>query len=107
MDTVDMVNSPNHYKQKANELEALVRDALLGEEGVDPVCIECFEAMISMMTIDEIRGYLRGNSFKYRWRYTKKAGVQDLEKAAWYEKKLLSLERVVRNWSVGVSDELC
>lgn len=97
MESVDVVNLPRHYKEEVDELTALVRDALLDGD-VDIVNIECFEAMVSMMSIDEMRGYLRGNSFKYRWRYQKKAGVQDLEKAQWYEKKLLKLERVVANW---------
>ncbi|KXK67282.1 hypothetical protein BC89_33045 [Pseudomonas monteilii] len=75
---------------------AAVRGALV--EDVDTINIECFEAMVSMLTIEELRGYLRGNSFKYRWRYQKKAGIQDLEKAEWYEKKLLRLERAVREY---------
>ena len=54
--------------------------------------------MVSMLTVDEIRGYLRGNSFKYRWRYTHKNGIEDLKKAEWYEKKLLRLEDVLSNY---------
>lgn len=87
---IDMVNHPGHYKGKLDPLLAAVRGALV--EDVDGINIECFEAMVSMMTVEELRGYLRGNSFKYRWRYQKKAGIQDLRKAKWYEDKLLSLE---------------
>lgn len=90
---IDMVNHPGHYKGKLDPMLAAVRGALV--EDVDGINIECFEAMVSMMTIEELRGYLRGNSFKYRWRYQKKAGIQDLEKAEWYEKKLLRLEQAV------------
>lgn len=93
---IDMVNHPGHYKGKLDPMLAAVRGALV--EDVDGINIECFEAMVSMMTIEELRGYLRGNSFKYRWRYQKKAGIQDLEKAEWYEKKLLRLERAVREF---------
>ncbi|WP_311056496.1 DUF3310 domain-containing protein [Pseudomonas aeruginosa] len=101
---IDMVNHPGHYKGKLDPMLAAVRGALV--EDVDGINIECFEAMVSMMTIEELRGYLRGNSFKYRWRYQKKAGIQDLEKAGiqdlekaeWYEKKLLRLERAVREY---------
>lgn len=93
---IDMVNHPGHYKGRVDPMLAAVRGALV--EDVDGINIECFEAMVSMMTIDELRGYLRGNSFKYRWRYQKKAGLQDLEKAEWYEKKLLRLERAVRDY---------
>lgn len=95
---MDAVNHPTHYKRKADPLLAAVRGALL-EDDVDCVNIECFEAMINQLnTPDQIRGYLRGNSFKYRWRYTDKAGVQDLKKAAWYEKKLLKLEEAISNY---------
>lgn len=87
---IDMVNHPGHYKGKLDPMLAAVRGALI--EDVDGINIECFEAMVSMMTVEELRGYLRGNSFKYRWRYQKKAGIQDLRKAKWYEDKLLSLE---------------
>lgn len=93
---IDMVNHPGHYKGKLDPMLAAVRGVLV--EDVDGINIECFEAMVSMMTIEELRGYLRGNSFKYRWRYQKKAGVQDLEKAEWYEKKLLRLERAVNEF---------
>lgn len=93
---IDMVNHPGHYKGKLDPMLAAVRGALI--EDVDGINIECFEAMVSMFTIEELRGYLRGNSFKYRWRYQKKAGIQDLKKAEWYEKKLLALEQALSSY---------
>ena len=63
----DYVNKPEHYNH--------------GE-------IECYDALKSMLSKEELIGYLRGNSFKYRWRFRQKNGKQDLEKAEWYEKKL-------------------
>lgn len=53
--------------------------------------IECYDAMAAMLTREEMIGYLRGNSFKYRWRFRSKGGAEDLHKAEWYEKKLLAL----------------
>ena len=41
-----------------------------------------------MLTHEEFVGYLRGNSLKYRWRFRYKNGIQDLDKATWYESKL-------------------
>lgn len=67
LDAPDNVNSPAHYKTGG---------------------IECFDAMRAMLSGEEMVGYLRGNSFKYRWRFRKKGGVEDLEKAEWYERKL-------------------
>lgn len=94
---MDAVNHPGHYKGRVDALTATVRDAVLDGD-VDILNIECFEAMVSAFTVEELRGYLRGNSFKYRWRYQKKAGVQDLEKAAWYERKLLKLENAIKQY---------
>ena len=95
---MDVVNSPGHYKRGADPLVIAIRAALTDNGDIDPLNLECFEAMVSMLTVDEIRGYLRGNSFKYRWRYTHKNGIEDLKKAKWYEKKLLRFEEVMSNY---------
>ena len=65
----DTVNHPSHYAS--------------GE-------IECIDAMEAMLTPEQFIGYLRGNSFKYMWRYENKGGITDLEKAQWYLNKLIS-----------------
>lgn len=68
----DVVNAPEHYNS--------------GE-------IECIDAMKAMLTKEEFIGYLRGNVFKYQWRYKYKGKpIQDLRKARWYSDKLLSEE---------------
>ncbi|MEX5426450.1 DUF3310 domain-containing protein [Acinetobacter radioresistens] len=54
--------------------------------------IECIEAMQAMMTHEEFIGYLRGNIFKYQWRYKHKNGLEDLRKAQWYQNKLIEAE---------------
>ena len=64
----DLVNNPPHYNKGA---------------------IECIDAIEAMLTHEEYVGYLRGNSLKYRWRFRYKNGVQDLEKAKWYEQRLM------------------
>lgn len=63
----DNVNHPSHYAGSA---------------------IECIDAMEAMMTHEQFIGYLRGNLFKYQWRYEKKNGIEDLKKAQWYLEKL-------------------
>ena len=62
------VHSPAHYNQGQTE------------------CIDAIEAMLSQ---EEYIGYLRGNSMKYRWRFRYKNGFEDLNKADWYEKRLV------------------
>lgn len=89
------VSHPSHYKRGVDDYLAEVRAALLEDHEKDIENLECIEAMLSMFdTVDQIRGYLRGNSFKYRWRYRDKGGIQSMFKAKWYEKKLELLEEV-------------
>jgi len=42
-----------------------------------------------MLSADEYKGFLRGNIFKYQWRYRMKNGLEDLRKAQWYLDRLL------------------
>ena len=56
----DMVNKPPHY----NESD-----------------IECIDAIEASMTKEAFDGYLKGNVLKYLWRYEKKGGKEDLNKA--------------------------
>ena len=65
---IDAVNSPSHYNQGG---------------------IECIDAIEAMLTPEEFIGYCRGNSMKYRWRFRHKNGIEDLRKAAWYEKRMM------------------
>ena len=64
---MDKVNKPAHY------------------EGT----IECIEAIKSAMSKEAFKGYLKGNIMKYIWRYDRKNGVEDLQKAQWYLKRLI------------------
>jgi CRISPR/Cas system-associated protein Cas5 (RAMP superfamily) len=64
---MDKVNKPAHYQGS----------------------IECISAIESSMSKESFRGYLKGNVLKYMWRYEKKNGVEDLEKAQWYLKRLI------------------
>jgi len=63
----DNVNKPEHYQ---------------GD-------IECIDAIEAAMSHEEFIGYLRGNIFKYNWRYKNKNGIEDLRKAEWYLRKLI------------------
>lgn len=66
---VDVVNSPEHYRQGG---------------------IEAIDAIQASMTREEFKGYLKGNAQKYLWRYRHKGKpVEDLRKAKWYLDRLL------------------
>jgi len=68
----DDVNNPTHY--------------------ADQGAVECIDAIESMLSREEFIGFLRGNSFKYRWRFRSKSNaIKDLRKAQWYENKLLTI----------------
>ena len=66
---IDMVNSPPPYNN-------------------NPGMNECIDAIRAMLSPEEYIGYLRGNSLKYRWRFRYKNGIEDLQKAEWYENRL-------------------
>ena len=68
----DNVNHPNHYKTGKTE---------------------CIVAMEEMLSTEEFIGYLRGNIYKYTYRYKDKNGVEDLKKAQWYLNKLIEKEQ--------------
>ena len=52
--------------------------------------IECIDAIKASMTDEEFKGFLKGNSLKYLWRYENKNNpVEDLKKAKWYLDKLI------------------
>jgi hypothetical protein len=46
--------------------------------------IECIEAIKASMSVSEFKGYLKGNIMKYLWRYDRKNGLEDLQKADVY-----------------------
>lgn len=53
--------------------------------------VECIEAIQESMTPEAFKGYLKGNTMKYLWRYERKGKqLQDLHKAQWYLNKLIS-----------------
>jgi hypothetical protein len=68
----DPVNSPKHYADTDGGIE----------------CIEAIEASMSM---EEFKGFLKGNVQKYVWRYAQKNGAEDLKKAKWYLERLITL----------------
>lgn len=77
----DLVNHPPHYTNS--------------DSG-----IECIEAIESSMSMEEFKGFLKGNVQKYIWRYSQKNGAEDLKKAKWYLERLITiveLEDAMRN----------
>ena len=67
----DVVNHPPHYLDGA---------------------IECIEAIEAQQTLEEFRGYLKGNIAKYLWREKHKGGTESLKKAQWYLDRLIQLD---------------
>ena len=54
--------------------------------------IECIDAIEATLTLEEFRGYLRGQVIKYIWRCNYKGKrLEDLEKAEWYLKKYINI----------------
>ena len=68
----DVVNNPRHYTSGS---------------------IECIDAIKASQTDAGYCGFLKGNVFKYLWRYKLKNNpVEDLKKARWYLDKLIECE---------------
>ena len=65
----DNVNHPEHYQGKN----------------------ECIDVMIAMFGVDAVKHFCMCNAYKYRFRADKKNGAEDIEKAEWYESKLIEL----------------
>ena len=65
----DNVNHPAHYQGKN----------------------ECIDVMIAMFGIEAVKHFCMCNAYKYRFRADKKNGNEDIEKAEWYESKLIEL----------------
>ena len=52
--------------------------------------LECIDWIEAELTYEEFEGYLKGQVFKYLWRYRDKGNKsQDLKKARWYLNKLI------------------
>lgn len=67
----DKVNHPSHYTAGNIEVIEYIEDKL---------------------TAEGLEGYFVGNVIKYLSRYRHKNGVEDLKKAEWYLKRLISLK---------------
>lgn len=65
---VDVVNHPSHYTSGK---------------------IEVIEIMEDQLTAEEYRGYVKGQVIKYITRESRKNGLEDLKKAAWYLNRLI------------------
>lgn len=69
----DPVNKPAHYTYGKFECIDVLEDVLKDCTGREAFCI--------------------GNVIKYIWRYKRKNGVQDLEKAKWYLEKVIEINK--------------
>lgn len=71
-DNFDIVNKPEHYCSEKHE---------------------CIDIMLQLFSVEEVIGFCKCNIFKYRFRANKKNGEQDIQKAQWYEDKLIELNK--------------
>ena len=54
--------------------------------------IECIEAIKASLNEQQFKGYLKASIIKYLWRYEKKNGLEDLQKADWFLQRLIKEE---------------
>ena len=67
--TDEKVNHPVHYQGKN----------------------ECIDVMVAMFGKEAVKHFCMCNAYKYRFRADMKNGAEDVEKAEWYESKLIEL----------------
>lgn len=48
---------------------------------------ECIAEMLEVYGAEKVKAFCELNAYKYRYRHTLKGGAEDLQKAAWYDKK--------------------
>ena len=68
----DKINHPSHYTSGKVECIDAIESATAGLQGIGAVCT--------------------ANAIKYLWRWKKKNGVEDLQKAQWYISKLIEVQ---------------
>jgi hypothetical protein len=83
----DPVNSPSHYADTDGG-------------------IECIEAIEASMSIEEFKGFLKGNCQKYLWRFTKKNGAEDLKKAKWYLERLITIQTMEEGFGKAIENAI-
>ena len=54
---------------------------------------ECIDVMIEVFGVEAVKMFCRLNAWKYQWRADHKNGTEDIEKADWYLRKYLELEK--------------
>ena len=64
------VNHPEHYKNGA---------------------YECIDVMLDVFGLEAVNHFCQLNAFKYLWRNEHKNGMEDIQKAIWYLKKIEEL----------------
>lgn len=69
---MERVNHPEHYN------------------GGNIECIDALEAAVS--GLQGIEAFCAANAIKYLWRWKRKNGTEDLEKAKWYIDQLIERE---------------
>lgn len=72
----DNVNHPSHYTGGKVECIDALEAATVDLQGIEAVCT--------------------ANAIKYLWRWKKKNGVEDLEKARWYINKLIDRDKLLK-----------
>ena len=54
--------------------------------------VECIDAIKASLDKQQFKGYLKASIIKYLWRYEKKNGLEDLQKAEWFLQRLIKEE---------------
>ena len=90
-DIIETDKPYNHQTDHIKNVARQIKDNVNNPSHYNSGSVECIDAIEAMLSPEEYVGYLRGNSLKYRWRFRYKGKpVEDLQKANWYEQRLLT-----------------
>lgn len=83
---VDLVAQGVSHPPSANQQQ-------VGGSHYKSMPIQPWEAMQAWMTLDEFKGFLKGNAIKYLARCNAKGGLEDVKKAHHYTAKLIEVSK--------------
>ena len=86
-----IVKMEHDYDEVEDDLPWDKHDAVEHPVHYTNTSIECIDAMTETQGNNAVINFCVCNAFKYLWRHNSKNGFEDIEKAAWYLNKAVSL----------------
>lgn len=88
----------NFGSANSEVIQSIVNECIVNEEAVEHPAHyqgkhECIEVMRVMFGDNAVKAFCKLNSYKYRFRSSRKNGEEDIKKAEFYEDYLINMEK--------------